>query len=74
MGFPCTRSRSRSWRARASAVSAWAIASAIAGGYSDAGLPPAIHNMGLILAPLEGLAFVLLAALAVHRDSAGQTS
>ncbi|MDG1491755.1 MAG: hypothetical protein P8M11_15805 [Planctomycetota bacterium] len=38
-----------------------------AGGYSDAGLPPAVHNMGLVLAPVEALAFVLLAALAVRR-------
>ena len=38
-----------------------------AGGYSDAGLPPAVHNMGLVLAPVEALAFVFLAALAVRR-------
>lgn len=62
-----------SWWVFASHAPTFADASAMfemvkfAGGYSDAGLPPAIHNMGLILAPLEGLAFVLLAALAVRR-------
>ena len=38
-----------------------------ANGYSDAGLPEAVLNMGAILVPLEGLAFVLLASLAVRR-------
>lgn len=38
-----------------------------ANGYSDAGLPEAIVNMGLILPPVEALAFVALAALAIRR-------
>ena len=36
-------------------------------GYSDAGLPDAVINMGLVLAPAQALVFVALAALALRK-------